>query len=193
MQSVSIWGIDDERNAQTDETLVQTARTDPAIFGLLYQRYRHRIYAYLRARAASKEDAADLTQLVFLRALDGLPRYRGRGNEFAAWLFRIARNAATDYYRRHKLATGWDHLPAPLQLHAEHDPEKAALRDEEIARLRPLVLALAPDKRELLALRFAAGLTAGEIAAVLGKSEAAVRKQLSRTLQTLKEQYRATP
>jgi RNA polymerase sigma-70 factor (ECF subfamily) len=192
VQSVSIWDIDDERNTLTDDTLVQAAHTNPAVFGLLYQRYRHRIYAYLRARAACEEDAADLTQLVFLRALHALPRYRGRGHEFAPWLFRIARNVAIDYHRRQKPTLPWDHLPAALEPKAEHDPEKAALRDEEVSRLRPLVLALEPDKRELLTLRFAAGLTAGEIAAVVGRSEAAVRKQLSRTLQTLKEHYHAT-
>jgi RNA polymerase sigma-70 factor (ECF subfamily) len=194
VQSTSIWETDGNHEREEDDSaLIQAARIDPAAFGLVYQRYRHRIYAYLRTRAGSAEDAADLTQLVFLRALDGLPRYRGGGKELGPWLFRIARNAATDFQRRRRPALTWDHLPAALEPQSEQDPEGAVLRSEEISRLRPLVLALGQGTQELLALRFAAGLTAGEIAVVLGKSEAAVRKQLARTIQRLKEQYYESP
>ena len=80
-------------------------------------------------------------------------------------------------------------MPEALQPVAAHDLEAGALQREDIVRLRALLGALDPDTRELLALRFAAGLTFAEIAAVIGKSEAATKKRLARTLQSLKEHY----
>jgi RNA polymerase sigma-70 factor (ECF subfamily) len=68
-------------------------------------------------------------------------------------------------------------------------PEQAALRTEQLERLRSLLRELDSNKRELLAMRFAAGLSSREIGAVIGKKEAAVKKQLGRILRTLKEKY----
>ena len=172
-----------------EAALVEAARTQPQAFAALYQRYLTRIYRYLRTRANSEEDAADLTQQVFLNALDALPTYHERGLPFAAWLFRIARNVATDYHRRRRPTVTWDLVPETLQATGDGGPEAALLQQEALTRLRSMLARLDPDKRELLALRFAAGLTAPELAAVVGKSEAAVRKQLARTLHALKERY----
>jgi len=70
----------DDAPADDDMLVRAAAGADPAArtvaFDALYQRHFTRIYAYLRARTANQEDAADLTQQVFLRALDALPRYR---------------------------------------------------------------------------------------------------------------------
>jgi RNA polymerase sigma-70 factor (ECF subfamily) len=69
------------------------------------------------------------------------------------------------------------------------EPESAALLKEARTRLRALLAQLDPDKRELLVLRFVSRLTAREIGLVVGKSEQAVQKQLTRTLHALKERY----
>lgn len=179
-----------EHGSVSDEaTLIRAAQEDPAAFGVLYHRYRQRIYAYLRARTSDTEDAADLTQYVFLQALDALPRYRVGHTPFAAWLFRIARNAATDFHRQRRPTVTWDVLPEGLQPLTEHDVTGGILRQEDVARLRMLVRTLDRDTRELLALRFAGRLTIAEIAAVIGKSEAATQKKLFRTIQNLQERY----
>ncbi|HEY7355449.1 MAG TPA: sigma-70 family RNA polymerase sigma factor, partial [Ktedonobacterales bacterium] len=90
-----IWAMpaEQERRVEGDEAaLVAAAQADPAAFDALYQRYLARVYRYLRAHVGSDDEAADLTQQVFLKALDALPRYRPRGAPFAAWLFQIARH-----------------------------------------------------------------------------------------------------
>jgi RNA polymerase sigma-70 factor (ECF subfamily) len=174
-----------------DDTLVSAAQEDTAAFAALYERYIGRIYRYLRARTRIEEDAADLTQQVFLRALDALPAYRPQGAPFAAWLFRIARNAATDAHRRHRDTAAWDGLPQAMQAAESGSPEEAALHTERLERLRDLLRDLDPGKRELLALRFAGGLSSREIALVVGKREAAVKRQLTRTIHDLKERYHA--
>lgn len=173
-----------------DAAVVRAAQRDPAAFAPLYVRYHPRVYRYLRLRTATGEEAADLTQQVFLQALDALPGYRERGLPFAAWLFRIARNVATDAHRRRRPALDWDLLPERLHATSDDDPEAALLGRERVERLRGKLATLDSDKRELLGLRFAAGLSSREIAPVVGKSEAAVKKQLTRIIQQLREQYR---
>jgi RNA polymerase sigma-70 factor (ECF subfamily) len=184
---------DVEATTQTETALVRAARNDPVAFGILYQRYLPRIYRYLRARSGSDEDAADLAQQVFLRALDAIPNYHERGLPFAAWLFRIARNLVIDGQRARRITTVDLHAVEHLT-HApgNHTPEVIYLHEEELTQLRSLLASLEPSKRELLELRFAAELSTREIAAVVGKREAAVRKQISRTLHTLKEHYDAS-
>jgi RNA polymerase sigma-70 factor (ECF subfamily) len=183
--------IEQERRMESDEAaLVAAAQADPLAFDALYRRYLARVYRYMRAHVGSDDEAADLTQQAFLKALDALPRYRPRGTPFAAWLFQIARHVAADAHRRRRPTVAWDALPEALHPLDEQEPEAAVLRMEALAQLATVLARLDAPKRELLALRFAAGLTAPEIARVVGKSPDAVKKQLSRTIQLLKEYYR---
>jgi RNA polymerase sigma-70 factor (ECF subfamily) len=190
MEQLGALPLEGNSNMEGDERAwVHAAQADATRFNVLYHMYVDRVYRYLLARTSSAEDAADLTQQVFLQALDALPKYRERSLPFAAWLFRIARNVTIDAHRRQQSTLGWDAVPPSLQ-HAEAiDPEAAALHEESLAHLRALLVQLDASKRELLALRFAAGLSSRQIAAVVGKREAAVKKQLSRTIHMLKEQY----
>jgi RNA polymerase sigma-70 factor (ECF subfamily) len=104
-------------------------------------------------------------------------------------VFRIARSVVADAKRRPDHATTWDDLPLDVLPVDAADPEATVLHTESIARLRALVLHLDANKRELLALRFAAGLSSRQIADVVGKREGAVKKQLTRIINALKEQY----
>lgn len=170
-------------NLDAEADLIRAAQADPAAFAPMYQRYRDRIYAYLRTRTPDAEEAADLTQQVFLQAIAGLPRYRVERTPFVAWLVRIAHNAAANYHKRHRQAVAWDLLPEALQPTAGDDPEARALQHEAIERLRDVLADCSAGTREVLALHFAARLTVVETAAAVGK------KQLSRTLRALKEHY----
>jgi RNA polymerase sigma-70 factor (ECF subfamily) len=189
MHSLSAGLLEGRVAEATEDALVRAAQADSAAFGPLYERYRDRVYGYLRTRSRSPEDAADLTQQVFLQALDALPRYRRRGAPFAAWLFRIARNAAINEHKRRRETVAWDLLPEALHPLLGDGPEAQVLQREAIARLHEVLSACDPSAREVLALHFAAGLTVRETAAVVGRSEAAVKKQLMRTIRVLKERY----
>ena len=192
MEALTLTG--GEQDWTHDSMLVRAAQKDAAAFEDLYQRYRHRVYAYLRARTPSGEDAEDLTQQVFVQALAALPRYHDRGSGFAPWLFRIARNAATNFQTRGSRPTvAWEQLPAAHHPPATHDLERDVVYDEDVEHLQRLLVTLSSEAREILALRFAGHLTTAEIAALIGKSEAATKKQLSRTLHSLKERYHERP
>lgn len=177
-----------ECRPENDETaLLHAARQDPKAFGELYKHHLARIYSYMRARTPTDEDAADLSQQVFLQAFKSFPKYRDRGVPFVAWLFRIARNVATDAHRRSRATVSLDVVPESSYPADEEDPEAVALRREQILHARTLLSNLPPDKRELITLRFVAGLTLREIALVVGRSESTVHYQLGVTLQSLKE------
>lgn len=181
--------VADDDGAERD--IVLAARTGNAeAFGHLYRHYLDPVYRYLAARAASPEEAADLTQQVFLNAFRALPRYRSGESGFAPWLFRIARNIATDASRRRRPAFGLETIPPHLEAGQYPTPEAAAIENERLRGLHANIAHLDRDKQELLALRYGAGLSSREIGRIVGKSEAAVKKQLTRILQTLKEHHR---
>jgi RNA polymerase sigma-70 factor (ECF subfamily) len=172
----------------SDAALVCAAQADPAEFAALYRRYRDRIYAYLRTRTHTAEDAADLTQQVFVQALAALPRVRLEQVTIAAWLVRIAHNLVATYHQRYRSTLAWEYLPEALHPLAD-DLEQLVERREALGWLLTAFRSCSPSAREVLALHFAARLTVAETAAVVGRSEAAVKKQLTRTLHALKEQY----
>lgn len=155
-----------------------------------YQRLRDPIYRYVRRFATSDEDAADLTARTFERALTKFSTYRGGRNELTAWLFRIARSQAVDATRRRHPARPIE-LVAPEQLpHSlEGLPERETLKREQTRELAEHVHSLPPLQQECLALRYGAGLTAREIATVIGKGEAATQKLISRAIARLRERY----
>lgn len=171
-----------------EPALIERARVDSDAFAQLYRRYVDRVFRYLRTYTENEDDAADLTQHVFLRVLEALPGYRNEGAPFGAWLFRIARNAATDAFRRRRRVLPWDHVPPELHSLSASDPEAASLQREALNQV--LVSRLEPEKQELLALRFAGGLSSREIASVVGRSPAAVQKELVSIMLGLKEQCR---
>ncbi len=167
-----------------EEGLLLAARENPEVFAELYQRYLGAIYRYLLARIGNRAEAEDLTQETFVRAYRALHTDQSRGLPFLAWLLRIARNVAIDAGRR---ATA-ERIRFSA-LHPPSAPTRESIDDQLL--LEQLLRQLSPEKQELLALRFAAGLSSAEIATLLGKSEGAIRKQLFRIIRELREAYHA--
>lgn len=172
-----------------EASLIEAAKSERAALSELCARYSGRLYSYLRARTESDDDAADLTQQVLLKAIAALPRYRERGLPFSAWLFRIARNTLTDTRRRRRTTIPWDSLAHMPGEGGPDEVETIALRRETEARVRCALSDLPAEQRDLILLRFVAGLRLREIAALLGSRESTVHKKLKRALRTLQEYY----
>ena len=171
-----------------DDLLAQQARTDRDAFGLLYERHALGVYRYLRARGARDDVAEELTAVAFERALRSIGGFRAGRAGFRPWLLAIARNAWIDAHRRTSRET--DLTDAAYLAAVEPSPHDAAEAAEERQVVMRLLAELAEPARDALALRYAAGLSAREIAEVIGKSEAATKKLLSRSIDTLKEAAR---
>lgn len=179
---------DDARSTGVDAPAGQAL--DPDTFSSIYEQHLPAIYSYLLSRCRSRADAEDLSQQVFTQALAALPRYRTQDIPITTWLFRIARNLLIDVGRRQRPTISWDQIGESQHPIAGDNVEAAVVRQEAISRLGLVLSELDPEKRDLLALRFAGGLTVPEIAGVLKRSEPAVRSELRRILHTLRKGYR---
>lgn len=168
-----------------DTNEIALAAGDLDAFAVIYRKHVVQVYRYLLTRTAGPEDAADLTQQTFLNAFRSMHRYQPHRDGFAPWLFRIARNAAIDGMRRKGMPTG--PLDERVGRAGGPDPEAAVLASERMQELRALISQLDKGQQDILALRFAGELSVPQIAGLLGKSEAAARKQLWRAIRTLKE------
>ena len=176
------------RSLSVDELAVAAAAGDVEAVGRLYDALVGSIYRYVALRVHRREDAEDLTQLVFERIVASLPRYRPRGRPFEAWAFRIARNAVIDHVRRDRA-----HEPLTDGHETSHDetPDRLTMRGEEIRELRRAIATLTSDQQEALALRFAAGMSAEEAASVMGRRAGTVRGLTFRAIATLRRRLEA--
>jgi RNA polymerase sigma-70 factor (ECF subfamily) len=169
------------------ERLVDEARASDAwAFGQLFDHFHLPIYRYIISRVHSPADAEDLTQLVFVKALEALPRYESRGIPFGGWLFRLARNAVVDFTR-----TRHEHADLDAAAHRgsfEPGPEAVALIRQDLDAVEVALATLTDDQREAIALRFFAGLSAREAAEVMGRQEGTVRGLQFRAIAALRRQ-----
>jgi RNA polymerase sigma-70 factor (ECF subfamily) len=171
-----------------DAALVAAARSDPARFAALYDRYFDRVHGYVRVRIGDRAVSEDVTSEVFCSALAKLDGFRGRG-PFAAWLFRIARNAVRDELRRQPRSAVDPEAAANAVAAPGPGPEEVALAHERALRLRAAIAELGRGEQHLLALRYGAGLSHEELARVLGIKPGAARVRVHRALEELRRRY----
>ena len=169
------------------ERLVAEARSgDEWAFGMIFDHYHEAVYRFIASRVQRPSDAEDLTQLVFVKALEALPRYESRGVPFGGWLFRLARNAVIDFVRTRR-----DHADLETvveRAHGDAGPDEIVVIRQELDAVGAALATLTDDQREALALRFFAGLSAREAAVAMGKQEGTVRGLTFRAIGALRRQ-----
>jgi len=170
-------------DATIDELAHAATAGDVEAVGRLYDVLLGPIYRYVAMRVKRREDAEDITHLVFERIVGALPRYRHNGTPFAAWAFRIARNAVIDHQRRLRPT---ERLCAIAEPADDVELESASLHVEEVRELRAAIRRLTPDQQEALTLRYASGLTAEEAAQVMGRRAGTVRGLTFRAIESLR-------
>lgn len=175
------------RSTGMDQTLTAPAAEAPReadlAFDRLYRSSRDDVYAYVASLVHDRAAAEEVTASAFERAYRKRSRFDPRRGEPRAWLFGIARNAALDELRRRGKHASLTSEPADAEGLAAHPAEGAERRLALAGALR----LLAPRERELVALKFFAGLSNGEIGRVLGISESNAGTRLHRVLEKLRE------
>ena len=182
-----------------EAALVEQAKSDPAAFGVLYDRYVERIYGYALRETSDVAAAQDVTAASFEKALRHLRRFRWGQMGLAPWLYRIARNEIVQQYRRDKrlspLTTGNDDDPSERStgphLWEARPIESAVLSGERDRALRDALGRLSAADRELLTLRFLDQLPTEDVAHILDCSRDNVYVRLHRALGRLREQLGA--
>jgi RNA polymerase sigma-70 factor (ECF subfamily) len=167
-----------------DRLVVQAKEGDTFAFAQIFDLYQEPVYRYIVTRVYRPSDAEDLTQLVFVKALEALPRYESRGIPFGGWLFRLARNTVIDFVRTR-------HEHAELEVVAgrageEAGPEEVAQLREDLDGVALALAALTEEQREVVVLRFFSGLSAREAAEAMGKQEGTVRGLQFRAIAALR-------
>lgn len=164
-------------------------RGDQSALASVYEFYFPRVFRYVAARLNKTEDAEDVTEEIFLRVIDNLGSFEFRGLPFGAWVFRIARNEVVSHVRRQKVRS----QTAPL---SEFIPDANADHVTEvetqltIAVVREAAEKLPEAQRQVIALRFGAGLSVAETAQALKKTENNVKVLQHKAIAKLQQMMR---
>jgi RNA polymerase sigma-70 factor (ECF subfamily) len=172
------------RNRGVRVLVARAQRGDRAALEDLYLLHFDRVYSYLHMSVGNRHDAEDLTTQTFMKMLEALRRFEWRSVPFSAWLLRIAHNLAMDHFRANRRWQPEEDVPESA------DGEECSAEEQALASLGEtgvltLIERLSPEQRQVLTLKFVYRFSNGEVAAILGKSEGAVKSLQHRALASL--------
>jgi len=172
----------DDRDRQVANAVARAQAGDNEAIRFLYVRYKDNVYGYVLSFVRDPHEAEDVTQHVFLKLMSIIHKYQAREVPFTSWLLRVARNAALDHLRQRR-AVPCDEVQEPARAYDDD-----AGQDRRWGFGQALA-ALPEEQRKVVILRHFVGLTPGEIAERMGRSEASIhglhhraRKALRREL-----------
>jgi RNA polymerase sigma-70 factor (ECF subfamily) len=165
---------------------VKASQQDPRAFTHLYRLYFSQVFTFINFRVTRREDAEDLANTVFEKALAAIDRYQPKPAQFSTWLYTIAKNCIIDHYRKRRLPMDTEAettLVAATDLSC--DPEACILLEERKRTLREALQELTPDQREVVECRFFFELSIQETACAMRRTEGAVKALQFRALDNL--------
>jgi RNA polymerase sigma-70 factor (ECF subfamily) len=154
------------RDPMVSRAIGAAKRGDRDAIRYLYIRYADNVYGYARSIVRDPHEAEDVTQQVFAKLMTSISKYEERAVPFLAWILRVTHNLAVDHIRRHRMI--------PSEEVRRPDAAADELIDHRSESLRVAFAALPNAQREVLLLRHVVGLTPGEIAERLGKTEGSI-------------------
>jgi len=179
--------------SEIEEGVIERAKTgEPQALGAVYDWYLPRVYRYVLSRVGNVTEAEDLTEDVFLRMLGAIGDYKRTGVPFSAWLFRIARNHVVSHYRKNGVRKGQAALDEGMT-DSKHDPAEIVETQMMIGEVALAVQKLPEAQRDVIALRFAGGLSIAETAQVLGKRQGNVKTLQHKAVLKLQKMLQTEP
>ncbi len=180
---------------QSDITaLVKQAQAGgAAAFSALYEHYYDSIFRYVSFRTSSAVDAEDITAEVFVRMIESIHRFKWQGHPFSSWLFRIAHNLVVDFYRKRgrRPTVPLDSVSSVMQA-ASVDADANLDIELTLEEVRRAMEGLTELQREVITLRFGAGLSIAETASAVGKKGNAVKALQHAGIKKLRRELTAT-
>ena len=159
---------------------------DRAALEELYLIHFDRIYSYLHMSVGNRHDAEDLTNQTFVKMIESIERFEWRQVPLSAWLFRIAHNLAMDHFRAGRRWQPEEEPPEPQGEHVSAHDE--ALQSIGRQSMLAMIEGLSSDQQQVLMLKFVFNFPNGDVAAILGKSEGAIKSLQHRALASLQRQ-----
>lgn len=174
-------------DAQGERLIVDLARAgDEKALSELYLTYFPRVYRYILARTGNSHDAEDLAEEVFMRVLEAIERFQWREAPFSAWLFRIAHNAVISQRRKESARGKSGQLTDTLPVDSA-GPEELVENRLALNEVMQAAQKLPEAQRQVIALRFGAGLSVAETAQAMGKGEGNVKVIQHKAITKLRE------
>lgn len=175
---------------QSEQQLIESAKAgSETAFEQIYEDYFERIYAYIAARIGNRFDAEDLTEDVFVRALQSIGSFKWQGISIGAWLFRIAHNVTVDHHRKNSRRQS---VPIEDTLRSKGpSPEERAATNIAFEKVREVFDRLTQAQQQVLSLRLASGISVAETAKIMGKSEGAVKASQHSALAAIRRIFAA--
>jgi RNA polymerase sigma-70 factor (ECF subfamily) len=167
------------REVEDRDLIAKARRGDVEAYNLLVSRWEKRIFNYLLRLVSNREDALDVSQDVFLKAYQNLPKLDDPAR-FSGWLYRIAHNQAFSLLRRRRPETDLAHEPRPVETGGRLLPMELSLAVESALRR------LNEDQREAVLLKVYQGFKFEEMAEILGCPVSTVKSRLYTALDLLK-------
>jgi len=179
--------------AHGERLIVDAARAgSDAALSELYSLYFPRVYRYILARTGNTYDAEDLTEEVFMKVLEAIERFEWREAPFSAWLFRIAHNAVISQRRKDGARGRSAPLTEGLALDSQ-GPDELVENRLALNEIMNAAQKLPDAQRQVIALRFGAGLSVAETARAMNKGEGNVKVIQHKAIAKLREMVRPRP
>ena len=159
---------DEVSNRAVNQAVVRARQGDQEALRYLYVRYADHVYGYVSSIVRDDFEAEDVTQHVFAKLMTKLAKYEPREVPFSAWIIRVARNVAVDHMRQRRA------IPcAEVRELQPHEGEDESTRHRALD-LRDALASLPEEQRQVVVMRHLVGLTPGEIASKLGRTEPSI-------------------
>jgi RNA polymerase sigma-70 factor (ECF subfamily) len=177
--------VEETRRNQLNEKCDNETKSMEAAIAGLFEEYYDKVVRYIYIRISDQSEAEDLAGEVFLKALKSMGSYRGSAEQLRFWIFKIARNIVIDHYR--KMSKRKTVNLDDVEIADSTNVEEMAEQRLQIGELTKAMKQLTEAQREVIGLRFFAGLSSAETAQILGKSSGAVREMQCDAIQRLRK------
>jgi RNA polymerase sigma-70 factor, ECF subfamily len=169
-----------DRDPEIARAVVRAQGGDMEAIRFLYLRYKNNVYGYVLSILRDQHEAEDVTQHVFMKLINVIPKYQPRQVPFTSWILRVARHVAVDHLRQRR----------SVPCEEVFEPTRAADDSGRERRwgLEQALQELPDDQRDVVVLRHLVGLTPGEIATQMGRTEASIHGLHHRARQALRNE-----
>jgi RNA polymerase sigma-70 factor, ECF subfamily len=169
-----------DRDPAIANAVARAQSGDMEAIRFLYMRYKNNVYGYVLSMLRDQHEAEDVTQQVFMKLITAIHKYEARGVPFTSWMLRVARNVAVDHLRQRRA------LPCEEVYEPSHPVDESSR--ERRWGIAHALDTLPEDQRGVVVMRHLVGLSPGEIAEKMGRTEASVHGLHHRARQALRRE-----